>query len=122
MPKEHSRKITLPKSPGPIKELVKRAKLIYRLLDDKRVSPLVKLIPIGSIVYFLVPDLVIGPLDDAAILWLTNNLFVQLCPPGVVDEHMRAIEGLPASGTQRDRSSVDKIVEGEVIEDKSQDR
>jgi hypothetical protein len=30
-------------------------------------------------------------LDDAAVLWIGSNLFVELCPPEVVAEHMRAL-------------------------------
>jgi len=122
MSEEPSRKITLPKNPGLVTDLVNRVKLIVRLLGDKRVSPMIKLIPIGSALYFLVPDLVIGPLDDAAIIWLATYLFVELCPPDVVDEHTRAIQGLPpAAAAQANETTEDEIVEGEVIEGEFQD-
>src|SRR4030065_547884 len=98
MPDDPNRKIELPKNPGMVTELVNRVKLIVRLLGDKRVSPMVKLIPFASALYFIVPDLVIGPLDDAAIIWLATYLFVELCPPEVVDEHTRALQGLPPTG------------------------
>jgi hypothetical protein len=123
MPKEPSRKISVPKSPGPVNDLVSRAKLIFRLLEDRRVSPLVKLIPIGSALYFIVPDLMIGPLDDAAIIWLATYLFVEMCPPDVVQEHIRAIQGLPPPDAKSgDKSAEDEIVEGEFVEDESQDK
>jgi hypothetical protein len=106
-----------------VNDLVNRAKLIVRLLEDRRVSPLVKLIPIGSALYFIVPDLMIGPLDDAAIIWLATYLFVEMCPSDVVEEHIRAIQGLPPPGADAgDRTTEDDIVEGEFIEDKSQDK
>ena len=88
MPDEPNRKIELPKNPGLVTDLVNRVKLIVRLMGDKRVSPMIKLIPIGSALYFIVPDLVIGPLDDAAIIWLATYLFVELCPPDVVQHHL----------------------------------
>lgn len=115
MSEEPSRKISLPKNPGLVTDLVNRVKLIVRLLGDKRVSPMIKLIPIGGALYFLIPDLVIGPLDDAAIIWLATYLFVELCPPDVVDEHTRAIQGLPSAASPQGKTD-EEIVDGEVIE------
>jgi uncharacterized membrane protein YkvA (DUF1232 family) len=66
-------------------------------MGDSRVNPLVKLIPVGALVYLVSPiDIVMGipgaaALDDAAILWFGSNLFVELCPPEVVREHMQAL-------------------------------
>jgi hypothetical protein len=122
MPDEPNRKIELPKNPGLVTDLVNRVKLIVRLLGDKRVSPMIKLIPIASALYFIIPDLVIGPLDDAAIIWLATYLFVELCPPEVVDEHTRALQGLPPTGAAAtEQTTEDEIVEGEVIEGEFQD-
>jgi uncharacterized membrane protein YkvA (DUF1232 family) len=67
-------------------------------MGDSRVSPLVKLIPVGALVYLISPiDIVMGipgvaALDDAAVLWFGSNLFIELCPPEVVQEHMQALE------------------------------
>ena len=90
MSENKDRKITLP-SGGIFNDLMLRFKLIFRLLSDNRVSPLVKLLPIGTALYFVVPDLAPGPIDDAAIIWLGAYLFVELCPPDVVKEHMEAL-------------------------------
>lgn len=119
-----NRKVTVPDSPGMVTDLVNRIKLIIRLLGDRRVSPLIKLLPIGSALYFIIPDLVIGPLDDAAIIWLATYLFVELCPPDLVDEHMRAIQGLPPAAASGGGASTgdDEIVEGEVIDAEFQDK
>jgi hypothetical protein len=76
---------------GFFKDLTLRIKLILRLMGDRRVNPLLKILPLGAVVYLFVPDLVIGPLDDAAVIWLGSYLFVELCPPAVVSEHMRAL-------------------------------
>ena len=38
---------------------------------------------------FILP--VIGVLDDAAILWIGSTLFVELCPPNVVDEYRQEL-------------------------------
>jgi uncharacterized membrane protein YkvA (DUF1232 family) len=76
---------------GVFQELSLRLKLIRRLIADRRVSPLLKLLPIGSLIYLLLPDLLPGPIDDAAVLWLGVSLFVELCPPEVVREHVDAL-------------------------------
>jgi hypothetical protein len=84
--------ISLP-SKGVFNELLQRGKLILRLLGDKRVNPALKLLPIGSLVYLVFPlDLIpINPIDDALVIWLGGFLFIELCPPDVVQEHMAAL-------------------------------
>jgi uncharacterized membrane protein YkvA (DUF1232 family) len=97
MPDRKNRRIVVPASKGMTRDFVDRLKLILRLMGDSRVSPWVKLIPIGAIGYLISPiDLIMGipgvaALDDAAILWIGSNLFVELCPPEVVQEHMQAL-------------------------------
>ncbi len=76
---------------GVFHELALRIKLILRLMADRRVSPLLKLLPLGSLAYVLAPDLVPGPLDDVGMIWLLAYLFVELSPPDVVAEHLRAL-------------------------------
>jgi len=81
-------------SKGFFQDLLLRIKLILRLMGDGRVSPFLKLIPIGALVYLVSPlDLAIGPIDDAAVVWLGLYLFQELCPPDVVQEHMIALGG-----------------------------
>jgi hypothetical protein len=75
-------------SGGVLYELGVRLKLILRLMGDRRVNPLLKLLPVGTLVYLVVPDLVIGPIDDAVVIWLGSVLFVELCPQEVVKEHL----------------------------------
>jgi len=78
---------------------VLRFKLIMRLMGDRRVNPLFKLIPVGALIYLISPiDLIMGipgvaALDDAAILWFGSSLFVELCPIDVVNEHMQELTG-----------------------------
>jgi uncharacterized membrane protein YkvA (DUF1232 family) len=62
------------------------------LLGDKRVNPFIKLLPIGTILYFIIPDLIIGPIDDALIVWLGTYFFIELCPQDVVQEHRDALQ------------------------------
>ena len=49
------------KNAGLIQELLRQAKLIYKLMGDKRVNFLLKLLPVASLVYLVSPvDLVPG--------------------------------------------------------------
>jgi len=99
MAEKRNRKIVVPAQGGMTRDFVNRLKLIFKLMGDSRVSPLVKLIPVGALVYLVSPiDIVMGipgfaALDDAAILWFGSNLFVELCPPEVVQEHMQTLGG-----------------------------
>ena len=89
-------------------------------MGDSRVSPLVKLIPIGSLVYLISPiDIIMGipgvaALDDAAILWFGSNLFVELCPPEVVQEHMQAL----SSNLEDDSSDIVDVDATDVNDNK----
>jgi uncharacterized membrane protein YkvA (DUF1232 family) len=85
---------------GFFQDLILRVKLILRLMGDRRVSPLLKLLPIGALIYLvspvdLLPGLVLpflGAIDDAAVIWLGATLFVNLCPEDVIQEHMNALQ------------------------------
>jgi uncharacterized membrane protein YkvA (DUF1232 family) len=118
----NKRDIMIPPQGGIVRDFIMRVKLILRLLGDKRVNPWLKVIPIAGLAYLvspidLIPDIalpVIGELDDAAVLWLTNVLFVELCPPEVVAEH---IKFLTANAAHRDE---DDVIEGETIDIKDQ--
>jgi hypothetical protein len=103
----------LPSQPGGFfQDLSVRIKLILRLLGDRRVNPLLKLLPLGSLVYLIVPDIAPGPLDDAAIIWLGTYLFVELCPPDVVQEHLTNLRSPLSGEAQRDPLET----EGEIID------
>ncbi len=86
---------------GVFQGLASRLKLILRLMGDRRVNPLLKLLPIGSLVYLLVPDFALGPLDDAAVIWLGAYAFVELCPEEIVKEHTDALNSV-VEGTFRE--------------------
>jgi hypothetical protein len=112
MPEKGDREIT-PHRGGFFEDLLLRIKLIIRLMGDPRVSPLLKLVPLASLVYFIMPDLAPGPVDDAAVIWIGLYLFVELCPPEVVAEHMQELTGT-IPGQWRDVANKDN--DGEVIE------
>jgi hypothetical protein len=112
-----NRSITPSKGGGVFNDLAIRIKLILRLLGDGRVSPLLKLLPIGSLVYLAVPDLAPGPLDDAAIIWLGTYLFVELCPPDVVQEHMKSLQRVIPSEWNDPVEKADDIIDAEYTEE-----
>ncbi len=77
---------------GVFNDLTQYARLVVRLMGDRRVNPLLKLLPIGSLVYLVLPDLLPGPIEDAGIIWIGTYLFIELCPPAVVAEHRAALQ------------------------------
>ena len=82
---------------GVLRDLVLRFKLIVRLMGDSRVNPFIKLIPVVSLVYLFFPfDLIamvpgVSALDDVALVSLGAYLFIEFCPPDVVEEHMQQL-------------------------------
>jgi len=101
-----------------IQDMILRVQLITRLLGDNRVNGLVKLLPWASLIYLISPiDFisgaiapVIGAVDDVAIMWFGITLFLELCPPHVVDEHLAQLTGKAVS------SDDSEVVDGEVID------
>jgi uncharacterized membrane protein YkvA (DUF1232 family) len=81
-----------------LRHLPNFVRLYWRLFRDPRVSLLAKGVLIAAATYLalpvdLVPDLVpvLGQLDDIAVLIGACKVFIQLCPPDVVEEHVRRI-------------------------------
>lgn len=107
--------LTVSQQGGIVRNVLNQLKLIFRLMGDSRVNAFAKLVPIGALIYLVSPlDAAIpfiGPLDDAALLWLGSYIFTELCPPAVVEEHMRELAG------EADSASVQgDIVEGETTD------
>lgn len=75
-----------PENADELRGLRNQIKLIWRLLRDERVNPLLKILPLFSIVYLLFPDIVPGPFDDAVIIGLGLYTFVEMCPDDIVAE------------------------------------
>ena len=117
MTQRKSGKMVVPQG-GMMRDFVKRLKLIARLMGDRRVNIFLKFLPVASVAYLIFPfDLVpgiafpiVGALDDAAILWIGSNLFVELCPPNVVKEHMQELE------SNLDDSSSGDVVDAEATD------
>ena len=114
MAEKKGNEITVSPQGGMIHNVVVRAKLVLRLLADPRVSTWAKIIPIGSLIYVLSPiDAIMGvpgldALDDAAIVGLGYYFFIELCPPDVVQEHLKAIENI--------KENKGEVVDGETTE------
>jgi uncharacterized membrane protein YkvA (DUF1232 family) len=111
---------------GFIQNLTMRIKLILRLMADKRVNILLKLLPIGALIYLVSPiDLIpgalipfIGALDDVAVIWLGATLFVDLCPEEVVQEHVEALQKVINSSARSapDQNETDEVIDVEAHE------
>src|SRR5512140_3593606 len=118
----NKRDIMIPPQGGIVRDFVMRVKLILRLMGDKRVNPWLKIIPVVGLAYLIspldiIPDImlpVIGELDDAAVLWLTNYLFVEFFPPEVVAEHVKALTA--------QSHPEDDVIDGETVEIKDSRR
>ncbi len=67
-------------------------RLTLRLLADSRVPWYLKILPIAALIYFIVPDLIPTPLDDAVVLMIGVGLFLELAPKDVVEEYRQALQ------------------------------
>lgn len=118
------RDLMIPPQGGIVRDFILRVKLIVRLVRDRRISAWLKIIPIAGLIYLvspldLIPDIalpVIGELDDAAVLWITNYLFVELCPPEIVQEHVSALTAKAGKPVQ------DDVIDAESVEIKEQSK
>ena len=92
--------------------MAKQLQLIFRLMRDERVHPLVKVLPFLSLIYLVYPDLVPGPFDDAVVITLFLQFFLTLVPDELIDEHKFELEL-----QERDTNDRDNIIEGEFWEE-----
>jgi hypothetical protein len=88
-------------------QLAKNAKLVWKLLQDKRVPLLLKLLPMIGVLWLIFPDFAPGPIDDAAAVFISSYLFIELCPKEVVEELRK---GKTPLNNKEDR---DNVVEAE---------
>ena len=91
---------TVQSEPGFMENLIRQIRLVLRLLGDSRVNFLLKLLPIGALVYLVMPDLIPLWFDDAAVIGVGTYIFIELCPEHVVEEHRKALWG--EGGTSSD--------------------
>ena len=90
----------------------KKLQLIFRLMRDKRVHPLVKVLPFLSLIYLVYPDLVPGPFDDAVVITLFLQFFLTLVPDEIIDEHKFELEL-----QEKNTNDSENIIEGEFWEE-----
>jgi len=81
-------------------------------MKDKRVHPLVKVLPFLSLLYLVYPDLVPGPFDDAVVITLFLQFFLTLVPDEIIDEHKFELEL-----QEKNTNDSDNIIEGEFWEE-----
>jgi uncharacterized membrane protein YkvA (DUF1232 family) len=115
---EKRKKSMISSGGGMFNEISNHFKLVFRLLRDPRVNPFLKLIPVATVIYLAIPDLILGPIDDAAVIGFGLFVFVELCPQDVVEEHRAALAG-EIQGQWRDPQQIDDedIVEAEFTEE-----
>lgn len=94
---------TSPSTRGPnwLSELVRNLRLAWRLLRDPSVPAWLKLVPLGALVYILMPlDLVpdwmfgLGQADDLTLFLLSVKVLVDLCPLEVVQRHLAQMSSM----------------------------
>jgi hypothetical protein len=73
-------------------------RLFYRLMTDARVTMIAKLVPLAGLILLISPPALeldfipfIGELDWMIVGYLTLKIFLWLCPPDVVREHVARI-------------------------------
>lgn len=99
---------------GLLSGLIYQVTLIFRLMRDPRVNPLLKALPIGALIYLITPiDLLpFNPIDDGLVLWAGGALFITLCPHEIVQEHKRDLRN-PFSGDKSDDSQSKPVIDGQ---------
>ena len=99
-----SKEIKTPRDGTFFRGIAIHLKLVWRLMQDPRINPLLKILPLGSLIYLISPlDIVIPLIDDIGIIWFFTYLFIELCPDDIVDEH---------------RHEIDSTIEAEWVEEK----
>lgn len=98
----------IPEGTGFFKDILFKFRLMLRLIGDNRVDMLLKLIPISTLIYLIMPlDFLFGPIDDAVVIYAGMELFIQLCPQEVVNEHMLVLKGSPSSDKSAEQNVID---------------
>ena len=92
-------------TPGFLADVYKKFRLMLRLMTDHRIGWHLKLIPLGTLVYLVIPlDFLFGPIDDAVVIYAGMELFIQLCPQDIVQEHIQSFSN---KDTQSQKTVID---------------
>ena len=116
MPDQKNRNIIPSKGAGLWDGMTNYFKLIARLLSDRRVNPFLKILPVGTLVYLISPDLIPFVVDDALIIWLGTYLFIELCPPEVVEEHRAALDRVVQGEWKDPQNKNQENVQGDIVD------
>ena len=81
-------------------------------MKDRRVHPLIKILPFFSLLYLLYPDFIPGPFDDAVVIALFLQIFLALVPDEYIEEHR-----FNRDYQQPEPPQDDAIIEGEFWEE-----
>jgi uncharacterized membrane protein YkvA (DUF1232 family) len=118
---------TPPSGPS-FQSMLENARLAWRLLQDDRVSTVLKVaIPLAVAVYFispldLIPDFipVLGQLDDIGVILLGMTLLINMAPRDVVNEHRLALGLSPTPERKSGSTESDKttVIDGTYHTDK----
>jgi len=92
--------------------MVQQLQFIMKLLRDKRVHPLVKVLPFLSLIYLVYPDMIPGPFDDAVVITLFFKFFLMLIPSDVMSD-LKYEQDLQV----KNNNDEGNIVEGEFWEE-----
>ena len=86
---------------GFISDVILKIRLVIKLMQDDRIDTWLKAIPIFCLIYLIVPvDLLIGPIDDAIVLYFGMDVFINMCPIDIVNEHLLELGGKPKSTSE----------------------
>jgi len=100
---------------GFVQGIADHLKLVWRLWRDQRISPLLKILPFGSLVYMISPiDIAIPVIDDVGVVWFFTYLFVELCPEDIVNEHRMKIKSL--IGAEWRNADLTDIKEEDIVD------
>lgn len=118
MSNPNERQVT-PTNIGFLAGLVRQARLTWRLLTDNRVPLWLKGIIPATLLYVispvdLLPDVVpvLGQMDDLAVVAVGLKLFIDLCPPAIVQEHLKALIQETGWKVEKPESSSADVIDG----------
>ena len=101
-------------------KLFNQVRLVLKLMADPRVPMVLKIIPVLSMAYVimpidLVPDMipVLGQLDDIGVIILGIETFIKMSPANVVAEIRSQLESGNVHDKSNSQSSNDNVVDGE---------
>lgn len=95
---------------GLFQNIADHLKLVWLLMQDPRVNPFLKVLPLGSLIYLVSPlDMVIPVVDDLGVIWFFTYMFIELCPEDLVAEHRGTIEStVGGKWTKEDEVIIDE--------------